>query len=229
MDALTLILDALDPLAGRHVVDVGCGAGALARTLAGRGARVTGVDPNGAAVAAAARAVPEATFLEAAAERLPLEDGAADGAVFLNSLHHTADPAAALREAGRVVRRGSPVVVVEPLPLGTYFDVLRLIDDETAVRLAAQNALLRATSDGTFACTRDETFDRSSSFKDVDDFFARTAAVDPGRAAAIAAHRPTLAAAFERASERDAAGRHLLRQPLRVQVLVQVPVQGIAR
>ena len=221
MDALTLILEALDPLAGRHVVDIGCGAGGLARTLVGRGASVTGVDPNGAAVAAASRAVPEATFLEAAAERLPLPDAAAGGAVFLNSLHHTADPAAALREAGRVVRSGSPVVVVEPLPLGSYFDVLRLIDDETAVRRAAQDALLRATNDGTFACTRDETFDRSSSFKDVDDFFARTAAVDPERAAAIAAHRAALLAAFERACERDAAGRHLLRQPLRVQVLVQ--------
>ena len=220
MDALTLILEALQPLADRHVVDVGCGAGALARTLIGHGARVTGVDPNGAAVAAAARAAPEATVLEGAAEHLPLADRAAGGAVFLNSLHHAADPAAALREAARVVRPGSPIVVVEPLPRGTYFEVLRLIDDETAVRLAAQAALARATGEGTFACLRDETFDRSSSFKDVEDFFARTAAVDPERSAAIDAHRPALTAAFDRSCERDAAGRCLLRQPLRVQVLV---------
>ncbi len=223
MDALSLILEALDPLAGRHVVDVGCGAGQLAKTLVRRGALVTGIDPNADAVSAAARAVPEATFLEATAEDLPLADGAATGAVFLNSLHHASDPNAALREAGRVLRRGSPIVVVEPLARGTYFDVLRLIDDETAVRAAAQEALACAIADGAFTCRRDETFDRTSSFKGLDDFFARTAAVDPERAAAIDAHRPAITEVFERVCERDGVS-FLLRQPLRVQVLTRAEV-----
>ena len=223
MDALSLILEALDPLAARHVVDIGCGAGHLAKTLVRRGASVTGIDPNADAVTAAARAVPEATFLKATAEDLPLADGAAMGAVFLNSLHHAADPSAALREAGRVLRRGSPIVVVEPLAEGSYFDVLRLIDDETAVRTAAQEAVARAIADGAFACLRDEVIDRTSSFKSLDDFFGRAAAVDPERAAAIDAHRPAITEVFERVCERDGA-TVLLRQPLRVQVLARTEV-----
>ena len=163
--------------------------------------------------------MPGATFVEAFAEKLPLPDGAANGAVFLNSLHHAAVPGAALREAGRVVRAGAPVVVVEPLAHGTYFDVLRLIDDETAVRAAAQDALRRAVDDGAFGCIRDETFERVSRFKGLQDFFDRTAAVDPERSAAIEAHRAAIAAVFERLAEREGANV-LLRQPLRVQVLV---------
>ncbi len=220
MDALSLILEALEPLAGRHVVDIGCGAGHLAKTLVARGAVATGVDPNGDAVAAARRAVPGASFLEAFAEDLPLPDGGATGAVFLNSLHHASDPGAALREAGRVLRRGAPIIVVEPLARGTYFDVLRLVDDETAVRTAAQDALARAIGDGALGCVRDETFERVSRFTSLDDFLHRAAAVDPERAAAIDARRPAIAEVFERVAGKDGAGRFLLRQPLRFQVLV---------
>jgi 2-polyprenyl-3-methyl-5-hydroxy-6-metoxy-1,4-benzoquinol methylase len=38
------LLDLLGELDGRTVLDAGCGEGFLARVLAGRGARVTGVD-----------------------------------------------------------------------------------------------------------------------------------------------------------------------------------------
>ncbi|HSJ23979.1 MAG TPA: hypothetical protein VK929_04825 [Longimicrobiales bacterium] len=52
-----------DDLAGRHVVDAYCGVGIHARRLARRGARVTGIESNAAAVADARNAVPAGTFL----------------------------------------------------------------------------------------------------------------------------------------------------------------------
>ncbi len=41
------------PLAGRRVLDVGCGGGILAEAMAARGAEVTGIDMSGAALQAA--------------------------------------------------------------------------------------------------------------------------------------------------------------------------------
>ena len=52
MDTLSLVLDAFAPIAGRRLLDVGCGPGAMAAALAGHGARMTGIDPGEAALAA---------------------------------------------------------------------------------------------------------------------------------------------------------------------------------
>jgi hypothetical protein len=52
--------------------------------------------------------------------------------------------ACALEEAARVVGKGGSVVVVEPLSEGTFYEALRLIEDETEVRQAAQQAIRRA-------------------------------------------------------------------------------------
>jgi SAM-dependent methyltransferase len=43
-DTFGALLERLQPIAGRRVLDAGCGYGLLARRLAGAGARVTGVD-----------------------------------------------------------------------------------------------------------------------------------------------------------------------------------------
>jgi len=43
-DTYAVLLERLQPIAGRRVLDAGCGYGLLARRLAGAGARVTGVD-----------------------------------------------------------------------------------------------------------------------------------------------------------------------------------------
>lgn len=48
------LLDALEPLAGATVLDVGCGTGILSARLAQRGARVTGIDISPASIERAA-------------------------------------------------------------------------------------------------------------------------------------------------------------------------------
>lgn len=219
MDALTLIRESLAPLAGKRVVDIGCGAGTLARRLVEAGARVTGIDPGAAALARARAAVPEARFEAATGEALPFPDASFDGAVMLNSLHHVPDPAAALAEAARVLAPGGLLVVVEPLAEGSFFDALRPIEDETAIRAAAQDAIAAALARGAYACRRDATIARRERFDSLDAFLARVSAVDPAREATIRDRRSVVEEAFLKAAAREADGQFGLVQPLRIHVL----------
>jgi SAM-dependent methyltransferase len=219
MDALTLIRDTFAPLPGKRILDIGCGPGALAKRLVEAGAAVTGIDPGEAALAKARAAVPAARFEAASGEALPFPDASFDGAVLLNALHHVPDPAAALAEAARVLAPGGALVVVEPLAAGSFFDALRPIEDETAVRAAAQDAIAAALDEGAFTCRRDVTVDRRESFASLDAFLARVSAVDPARADTIRARRPVVEAAFLEAAEREDDGGYGLVQPLRIHVL----------
>lgn len=220
MDALTLIRETFAPLAGRTLLDIGCGTGNLTRALTEGGAAVTGIDPGAEALAKARNLVPAAQFEAVSAEALPFPDGHFDGAVMLNSLHHVPDPAKALAEAARVLRPGCRLVVIEPLASGTFFDALKPIEDETEIRAAAQAAIAQSLSQGGFACERDVTIERRETFPDIEAFFSRVTAVDPERARAIGERREVIEAAFSGAAERGEDGRFALVQPLRVHVLV---------
>lgn len=219
MDTLSLVLETFAPAEGRRILDIGCGPGVLAKALAARGAAVTGIDPGEAAIRDAAARVPGARFERAFAEALPFGDGSFDGAVILNALHHVPAPGAALAEAARVVGPGCPVLVVEPLAEGSFFAALRPIEDETAIRAAAQAAIAAALASGAFACARDITFERHEIFADLAAFLARVTAVDPARGTAIEADPATIRAAFEEAAMRVEGG-YSLTQPLRAHVLI---------
>jgi SAM-dependent methyltransferase len=222
MDALSLIRDTFAPLPGKRILDIGCGPGTLAKRLAEDGAAVTGVDPGEAALAKARAAVPAARFEAASGEALPFPDESFDGAVMLNALHHVPNPAGALSEAARVLVPGGVLVVVEPLAEGSFFEALRPIEDESAVRAGAQAAIAAALSHGTFVCRRDVTVVRRESFASLDAFLARVSTVDPAREATIRARRAIVEDAFLQAAERGADGSYGLVQPLRIHVLEPV-------
>jgi SAM-dependent methyltransferase len=113
---LRLLLDAMRDLEG-DVVDVGCGAGNVARAIAESRPelRVHGVDISAGALELARRAAPEVDFQTAPAERLPFRDGSMSAVVMLDVLEHLEDPAAALREIRRVLRPGGLLHIVLPL------------------------------------------------------------------------------------------------------------------
>lgn len=94
------VLDATAVGAGTSVLDLGCGAGLFARAAADRGARVTGVDVDPAAVARAAAEVPEAFFAVGDAHDPP--SGPFDVVTAVQVIAHVADPVAVLAAAGRV-------------------------------------------------------------------------------------------------------------------------------
>ena len=113
------------PLAGLTVLDAGCGTGNYARALLAHVARVEAVDLSAGMLEVARRKLADpalehrAAFRQAAIEDLPLPDGAVDGVVVNQVLHHLPDdPAAgwpahhrALRELARVLRPGGVCVM----------------------------------------------------------------------------------------------------------------------
>lgn len=97
-------------LAGRTVVDLGCGGGLLAKPLADAGARVFGCDLSLASVAQAREHV-RGLFVNADALRTPLANDCAEIVLLADFLEHVEHPIDALREAARLVRAGGVVFV----------------------------------------------------------------------------------------------------------------------
>jgi len=108
VDALVRDLD-LRP--GRTVLDLGAGTGKLARLLAPSGATVIGVEPVAAMRRTMQEVVPDAEVLDATAEALPLEPGAADAAVAAQAFHWFDGPRA-LAELARVLPPGGPLALI---------------------------------------------------------------------------------------------------------------------
>ena len=88
-------------LAGRRVLDIGCGTGRAAEALAARGSRVWGVEPEPEMAAVARARV--STVKVAPAEQLPFKDGWFERALMWLVVH-LVDRPRALAEAARVLR-----------------------------------------------------------------------------------------------------------------------------
>jgi SAM-dependent methyltransferase len=98
-------------LAGRRVVDVGCGTGSVALALAELGSRVWGVDPADEMLAVARSRVGRAVGLKRGrAEALPFKDGWFERAV-LRLVVHLVDRSRALPELARVLAPTGRVVI----------------------------------------------------------------------------------------------------------------------
>lgn len=107
---------------GDAVLDAGCGTGGLAvaaRAVTGPTSRVVGMDSSVAMLARARRrsdrAQARVELVEGQVTRLPFPDGCFDVVMLSLVMHYlTPDQATlAIREAGRVLREGGRVVVVD--------------------------------------------------------------------------------------------------------------------
>jgi ubiquinone/menaquinone biosynthesis C-methylase UbiE len=212
------------PITGLSILDIGCGNGAFARKLLEFGANVSGIDPLTAAIGEASAAAPQATFLEGVAEALPFGDRSFDLALMVNALHHVPEPAmgAALREAVRVVKPSGTLIVIEPLAAGSFFTALQLVEDETAVRRAAQLAIEAAVSAGELVRMRTLDYVRREVFGSVEDFLARITAVEPSRGGIIDRDRDAISAAVSAAAHRDDNGGLVFDQPIKADALEPV-------
>ncbi len=112
-----LLLELLGSVAGKTLLDVGCGDGALASGLARRGAIVTGLDADPVMVAAARqRAEIDGTplkLIEGQAERLPFDRAAFDCVVAVTVLCFVRDAERAVAEMARVLKPGGRLVIGE--------------------------------------------------------------------------------------------------------------------
>ena len=216
-DTVDILGGLLAPLQGRRILVIGCGRGNLLQALAERGASVSGLDPDEAMLEVAQALVPKAVLKQGCAQLLPFGAASMHAAIFLNSLHHIPIPdmLLALEEAARVVGKGGSVIVVEPLSEGSFFDALRLIEDETEVRQAAQDAIVRARRRGIVSEIRQIEYERIETFSDAEAFLERAVVIDPSREERAQAARGKLLARFEALSDHDKGG-YVLHQPLRL-------------
>jgi SAM-dependent methyltransferase len=103
-------LDAAGVGPGITLLDIGCGAGGVLRAAAARGAEVTGLDAAPVFAELVRERVPDARIVVGEMQDLPFGDAAFGVVTGFNSFQYAADPAAALREARRVLAPGGTLV-----------------------------------------------------------------------------------------------------------------------
>lgn len=105
-------IDGLASLAGKDVLDVGCGGGILSDAMARRGARVTGIDLSSKALKVAQlhaleAATPNLSYREISAEALAAEQpGRYDVVTCMEMLEHVPDPASVVRACAALAKPG---------------------------------------------------------------------------------------------------------------------------
>lgn len=133
------ILRLAGDVAGRAILDAGCGSGPLSAELLARGAAVTGIDGSPAMIALARARLGDDVPLHVGdlAAPLPFADHALDDAVASLVLHYLEDWDAPLAELRRVLRPGGrlivsvnhPAVRLLTHPHEDYFATHRYSDD----------------------------------------------------------------------------------------------------
>ena len=143
-DELDLLASLLQ-LANQQAIEPGCGTAELVPALPLRHSdtRVTALEVDERQMAKSLTA-PQAgiSFVAAGAQAIPAADAAFDLALMLKSRHHVPRPlmVQALGEAARVLKMGSHFYVSEPVYAGAFNDVMRIYNEDDAVRAAAQAA-----------------------------------------------------------------------------------------
>jgi len=146
-DINPLRLDFIDGrvrLAGRRVLDVGCGGGILAEAMAHRGADVTGIDLGEAPLAVARQHAKESGVAMAyrclSVEEMAAEQpGSFDVVTCMEMLEHVPDPASVVRACAALVKPGGEV----------FFSTLNRNPKAYALAIFGAEYLLRMLPRGT--------------------------------------------------------------------------------
>jgi ubiquinone/menaquinone biosynthesis C-methylase UbiE len=116
------LVDVIAPIAGEHILEVGCGSGVLCRQISSLvvpGGKITGVDisPEFLRIAQdyvfSANLSASIQWNASQAEVLPFKDASFDAVFAARLLLHVPDPQAVLNELVRVVCPGGRVVVMD--------------------------------------------------------------------------------------------------------------------
>ncbi|MDH3281346.1 MAG: bifunctional 2-polyprenyl-6-hydroxyphenol methylase/3-demethylubiquinol 3-O-methyltransferase UbiG [Gammaproteobacteria bacterium] len=104
-------IDRRGALHGKRVIDIGCGGGILAESMAARGADVTGIDMGQAPLSVARLHLKESglsvSYLHATAEQIAAEKpGEYDVVTCMELLEHVPDPGSAVQACAALVKPG---------------------------------------------------------------------------------------------------------------------------
>ena len=181
-------IDALDAPAGATWLDVGCGTGALAATIAARAApaSVAAIDRSPQFVAHASAQLDDrrVVFLVGDAAELPFTAGRVDVAVSGLLLNFLPDPPGAVAELRRVARPGATVAAyvwdyAEGMqPIRAFWDAAVELDpgardNDEALRfpLCTPPALQQLFSGAGLSAVRTWTIDVAAAFASFDDYW----------------------------------------------------------
>ena len=210
-------------LDGKKAVDVGAGAGGLVRFMRSQGADPIGVEYGESMIAQAREADPDNldSYLEGVGQDLPVNNDAVDLVVFCYSLHHVPGESLpdALSEASRVLRSGGTLAILEPIAEGSGFETHKLIDDETAVRAAAQSALDNDLP-SSFTQVKQLRYSTGYSYSGMDELEKVVVDIDPRRRDAFDAVRDQVSETFLEQSEL-AGGRYWFQQPVLMRIFTK--------
>ena len=180
-DTPELVHDELDllarlvPLGGLEILELGCGAAALARALLQRepSTRLTGLEVDERQHAKNVSAPQDRLhFALGGAQAIPFADARFDLVLMLKSLHHVPVPlmAKALAEVARVLKPGGHLYVSEPVYAGPFNEVVKLFNDEEVVRRFAQAAVDEALRSGPWTQVDERRFQMPVRFDSFEEF-----------------------------------------------------------
>lgn len=222
-DILERIVRLAQPHAEDAALDVACGAGLLACTLAKRIRHATGIDLTPAMLEQAQKTQREQGVTNVSWElgdvaALPYPDGAFDIVTCRFAFHHFPDPPAVLREMRRVCRAGGRVVVADSAPpaeKADAFNAMEKLRDPSHTRALPLEEMQTLFAEAGLTETQAE---RTRLGLDLDSFLARSYPREGDEA--------RIRAMFESALTDDAMGV----EPSREQgkVLFSVPVAIVA-
>lgn len=210
-----LFIDFAGAAEGEEVLDVGCGTGSLAFTLAGRSKvkSIKGIDfaPAYVAYAAARNSDPRIAFDTGDACAMPFADRSFDRVLSLLVLHFVPDANKAVAEMKRVARPGATVAATVWDARGGYvanrifYDTAAALDP-AAVARRAQNLTRPMTRPGELAAAwraagltdvRDALLTIRMDFENFADFWAPVAGKDGPQAAYVNSLAPDKRAKFQ--------------------------------
>lgn len=155
---LRWVVDQLPLTPQSEVVDIAAGTGLFGRAVAGSVARVTAVDITPEMIEQGRQRAQQDGILnmdwqQGLAEALPFADERFDLAITRYSIHHFVDPAAVLKEMGRVCRPGGVVVAVDMVSsedpaVAARHDALETVIDSTHTSILSPSRLVAAAAQG---------------------------------------------------------------------------------
>lgn len=121
------LLELIAPQPGESLLDVACGQGRLVQLAVAQGINATGTDFSYAGMLANAQRTPQAKWLLANGEALPLADASIDCILNIGSLEHYEHPLQGVKELARLLKPRGRACILLPNAFGLFGNIQRVL------------------------------------------------------------------------------------------------------